>query len=126
MSSFQGWMYVLGTTAAAVLGYFVGTSDLGIGALLLVLVLANGPGLIWPGLLSRDSPTAQAQQTGRDVLLALSDDQLAGIMATVKAGHKIQAIKELRAVNHDGLREAKNAVELLEARGVHWKNGTVS
>ncbi len=62
------------------------------------------------------------RHVGRDVLHRLREEEIDDILKTVRAGHKIQAIKEVRAINGDGLKEAKDAVDLLSDFGLKWRD----
>jgi hypothetical protein len=62
------------------------------------------------------------RKVGRTVLHRLSDEQVGDILKAVRAGHKIQAIKELRAINGDGLKEAREAVDLLGDFALKWRD----
>jgi len=63
-----------------------------------------------------------AEQEGRDVLERIEGADVERIWKIALEGRKIEAIKELRAINHDGLKEAKNAVELLLKSGKNWRS----
>lgn len=62
------------------------------------------------------------RRSGREVLHRLSESEIEQILSLVRSGSKIEAIKELRAINHDGLKEAHNAVELLSDFGLRWRD----
>ncbi|MEL6570126.1 MAG: hypothetical protein AAFQ64_00605 [Pseudomonadota bacterium] len=62
------------------------------------------------------------RRIGREALHRLSEDQIIEINEIARAGRKIEAIKTLRAINDDGLREAKAAVDLLDDFGLKWND----
>jgi len=82
MNNFQSWIYFLGTSASALVGYYISAVDLGFGVLLLVLGVAIAPSFFWPHE-SRLRGSASARQNAEDVLHALSSKQIAGISASV-------------------------------------------
>ncbi len=73
-------------------------------------------------LLSFAPGVEEERRIGREVLHRLSEDQIVEINDITRAGRKIEAIKTLRAINHDGLREAKAAVVLLDDFGLKWRD----
>ena len=62
------------------------------------------------------------RRTGRDVLQRLSDSDIYGLLNIIRAGRKLEAIKALRAINNDGLKDAKNAIDLLDDFGLDWRD----
>ena len=62
------------------------------------------------------------RRTGRDVLQRMSDNDIHGLLNIIRAGRKLEAIKALRAINNDGLKDAKNAIDLLDDFGLDWRD----
>jgi len=64
----------------------------------------------------------EERRIGRETLHRLTEDDIVKINDIRLAGRKIEAIKVLRAINNDGLREAKAAVDLLDDFGLKWRD----
>ena len=62
------------------------------------------------------------RRSGREVLHRINDAEIEQLLGVLRSDGKIEAIKYLRAINHDGLKEAKNAIELLNDFGLKWQD----
>lgn len=62
-----------------------------------------------------------SRRSGREVLHRLSDAEIEQLLTVLRSGGKLEAIKDLRAINHDGLKDAKNAIDLLHDFGLKWR-----
>ncbi|MFQ1702396.1 hypothetical protein ACJ5NV_17565 [Loktanella agnita] len=60
---------------------------------------------------------------GRNALTNISDDDIEKLLATVQKGRKLEAVKDMRNISGLGLREAKEAIDLLDALGRDWRSG---
>lgn len=61
------------------------------------------------------------QRIGRDIVDAMSDAEIQQVNQLLQSGHKLGAVKKMRDISGCGLREAKEAVEMLEKHSSDWQ-----
>ncbi|SIT88809.1 hypothetical protein SAMN05421665_2805 [Yoonia rosea] len=74
---------------------------------------------------ARLSPISKRKQRrmGRDALRQMSDPDIARLLAIVQGGRKLEAVKEMRDIGGFELRQAKEAIDLLQDFGQDWRHG---
>jgi len=63
----------------------------------------------------------ERRRIGRKALDNISEANISRILPIINSGRKIEAIKQLRAINGDGLKESKEAIDLLSDFGLDWR-----